>query len=91
MIDLIFQNQNDLKGIIVVEKDTIFQRLASSAWFQSVQNDFLLITAKGYPDQSTRSFVKMLLQYTNAQCVYLGDSDPFGADIYFQYQIGQSL
>ena len=47
----------------------------------------LVVTAKGYPDFATRKFL-MLLEKQGCQLFYIGDADPFGADIYFQYVFG---
>ena len=50
-----------------------------------ISNQILLITAKGYPDHSTKNFIKELLNVIqfDLPCIYLGDADPFGCDIYF--------
>jgi DNA topoisomerase VI subunit A len=48
----------DLRAVIVVEKDTVFQRIMASQWFKDNYRDkILLMTAKGYPDYSSRDFL----------------------------------
>ena len=47
--------------VIVVEKETVFQRILSLEWFQKISNATLLITACGYPDFASRDFVHQLL------------------------------
>ena len=54
------------------------------------------MTAKGYPDFSSRQFLDILLNKIKERdlripCIYIGDADPHGSDIYFQYAIGPSL
>ena len=62
MIDLILSDKEiPLKYIIIVEKDTVFQRIISTHWFASeFEHHTLLITAKGYPDYATKQFVDNL-------------------------------
>ena len=83
----------NLKAVIVVEKDTVFQRIMASSWFQdNYQDKILLMTAKGYPDYSSRDFLNQLMNKIGSiPCIYLGDADPYGTDIYFQYLIANSL
>ena len=83
LLQMICQN---LRGVIIVEKDTVFQRILTSKWFERYENDTLLVTAKGYPDYSTKQFLDNLLRlesHCSIPIVYIGDADPFGTDIYF--------
>ena len=46
----------------------------------------LIVTAKGYPDFGTRKFLHNLSHYfPELPMFYLGDADPFGAEIFFTY------
>ena len=96
IIDTLISSQK-MKGFIVVEKDTVFSRIKDSQWFiQQYQDNTLLMTAKGYPDFSSKQFLDLLLKRIgreglNIPCIYIGDADPHGSDIYFQYSIGTSL
>ena len=60
-----FYLEPEVESIIVVEKETVFHRLATE---QSGLLDFarsILVTGKGYPDVSTRLFLRKLLnQYS---------------------------
>jgi DNA topoisomerase VI subunit A len=47
----------------------------------------LVVTAKGYPDFATRKFLS-LLSNAGKQLFYIGDADPFGAEIFFTYCFG---
>lgn len=65
-------------------------------WFRQKAESTLLFTAKGYPDHASRAFVGNVLasihkNKLSVKCIYLGDSDPHGVDIYLQYVANQSL
>ena len=49
---------------------------------------YVCVQAKGYPDYATKRFVRMLSEVSLIPILYVGDADPFGADIYFQYAFG---
>jgi DNA topoisomerase VI subunit A len=51
-------------------------------WFGHEEHK-LLVTAKGYPDFATRRFLTLLAERQSIRMLYIGDADPFGADIYF--------
>lgn len=70
--------------VVVVEKDTVFQRLIT---MPEVEAHIMCVTAKGYPDFNTRRFL-LNLQSEGKELVYVGDADPCGAEIYFQYVFG---
>lgn len=77
-----------IQKVIVVEKDTIFQRIIT---FPHVFDDpsVLCVTAKGYPDFATRKFLIQLASF-GKQLFYIGDADPCGAEIFFTYVFGSS-
>jgi len=53
---------DDLSGItqvLVVEKDTVFQRLIQMQLLTE-KKELLIVTAKGYPDYATRRFLRIL-------------------------------
>lgn len=77
----------DLTHVIVVEKETVFSQLIQSAWFNHSPGK-LIVTAKGYPDFATRQFLTLLAQRPGLKLLYLGDADPYGADIFFKYLFG---
>ncbi|KAF1813891.1 DNA topoisomerase IV, alpha subunit [Eremomyces bilateralis CBS 781.70] len=84
----------DVKWIIVVEKEASFRSLAES-WLGSIAiQEGLIITAKGYPDIATRSFLRKVVD-VKSQCgdgtvptYALVDFDPDGISIYLTYKYG---
>jgi len=52
--------------------------------------DVICVTGKGYPDYATRKFLLLLQARTDAEFYYIGDADPFGADIFFNYYFGSA-
>ncbi|KAL4438797.1 hypothetical protein ABPG74_013470 [Tetrahymena malaccensis] len=74
--------------ILVVEKETIFQKIIAEKDEWLLQN-CVMITGKGYGDYTTKQFLKMLTANNpNSPLFYLGDFDPFGLDILFNYTFG---
>lgn len=65
------------KYILVVEKDAVFN---------SLQNDNFLITGKGFPDQLSKDFLRLVAQSSNLPVWGIGDMDPYGFDILQKYQ-----
>eukprot|EP01023_Acetabularia_acetabulum_P021173 TRINITY_DN21090_c0_g1_i2.p1 TRINITY_DN21090_c0_g1~~TRINITY_DN21090_c0_g1_i2.p1 ORF type:complete len:385 (+),score=35.07 TRINITY_DN21090_c0_g1_i2:360-1514(+) len=81
--------------IIIVEKDTIFQRLVEDKFPHLLSS--VLITAKGMPDISTRAFIWTLLQQQqqqnqNHKIIVLGlvDWNPHGVSILTNYKFGST-
>ncbi|KAM4066577.1 type IIB DNA topoisomerase domain-containing protein [Hirsutella rhossiliensis] len=79
-----------VKWILVVEKDATFRTLASSRyWETSAVGPGLLITAKGYPDLTTRSFLQLIHgQHAELPILVLTDFDPDGLNIFRCYRFG---
>jgi len=77
----------DVRFVVVVEKETVFSQLYQMNWFLHDPCK-LLVTAKGYPDFATRQFLTLLATNPEIRMLYIGDADPFGADIFFQYLFG---
>ncbi|EAR99249.3 type IIB DNA topoisomerase (macronuclear) [Tetrahymena thermophila SB210] len=74
--------------ILVVEKETVFQKIIAEKDEQLLKN-CIMITGKGYGDYSTKQYIKMLTANNpNSPLFYLGDFDPFGLDILFNYTFG---
>lgn len=74
--------------VLVIEKDATFQKILSSSLYRDF-NPCLFLTAKGYPDLATRSFLSMLCDKYPALPVYaLVDADPHGIGIYLNYKYG---
>ncbi|VDL92116.1 unnamed protein product, partial [Schistocephalus solidus] len=77
--------------VLVIEKDATFQKILSSSLYRDF-NPCLFLTAKGYPDLATRSFLSMLCDKYPALPVYaLVDADPHGIGIYLNYKYGSQV
>ncbi|KFD58319.1 hypothetical protein M513_00545, partial [Trichuris suis] len=66
------------KFILIVEKDSIFQKLAHERNTDLTLSAALIVTAKGYPDFSTRLFLRALSERTQLPLVALMDADSYG-------------
>lgn len=84
IIDSIIAQKTNAIAILVVEKESIFQRIIQS----SIIREAIVITAKGVPDYATRLFVKLLEDSFDLPIVGLFDADPYGAFIFFVYRFG---
>ena len=84
IIDSIQGQKTRAVAVLVIEKETVFQRLVQS----SIVHEVILITGKGVPDYSTRLFIKLLEDSFDIPIVGLFDSDPFGIFIFFVYRFG---
>ncbi|KAL7805097.1 Spo11/DNA topoisomerase VI subunit A [Trichoderma aethiopicum] len=86
-------NCEGIRWILVVEKDAIFRSLTSrSFWQTSLVGPGVLMTAKGYPDLLTCSFLQ-LLRFNCPQlpvCV-LADYDPDGLNILRHYRLKSGI
>lgn len=70
--------------VLIVEKDTVFQSILSSPdFFNKVK--CILVTARGYPDNITIRFLKVLRRMLPFRFLYLGDLDPHGVSIAMIY------
>ncbi len=75
--------------IIVIEKETLFQRLVGELGRQSVLQSCLLVTACGYPDLATRVLLhKLAKAYPDIPMVGMFDWNPHGVQILCQYKYG---
>ncbi|EXV00156.1 type IIB DNA topoisomerase family protein [Metarhizium robertsii] len=79
-----------LRWVLVIEKDATFRSLASTLyWEMSASGNGLLVTAKGYPDMITRSFLHLLgRQQPDIPIFVLTDFDPDGLKIFHCYLHG---
>jgi meiotic recombination protein SPO11 len=71
-----------VKCILMLEKHAIFRRL----WREGLREKAVLVTGKGYPDYSTREFLRLLSETTEAFA--LVDLDPHGFEILATTKIG---
>ncbi|XP_006650598.2 meiotic recombination protein SPO11-1 isoform X1 [Oryza brachyantha] len=72
--------------ILVVEKETVFQRLANDKFCE--RNRCIVITGRGYPDIPTRRFLRYLVEELQLPAYCLVDADPYGFDILATYKFG---
>ncbi|CAL0307354.1 unnamed protein product [Lupinus luteus] len=72
--------------ILVVEKESVFQRLANDHFCNS--NRCIIITGRGYPDIPTRRFLRLLVENLHLPVYCLVDCDPYGFDILTTYRFG---
>ncbi|KYK61682.1 hypothetical protein DCS_02825 [Drechmeria coniospora] len=78
------------RWILVMEKDATFRALLSTQFWQtSICGPGLLVTAKGYPDLITQSFLRFLHeQHPQIPMFVLADFDPDGLNIFRCYRFG---
>ncbi|CAN6921063.1 unnamed protein product, partial [Brassica oleracea] len=72
--------------ILVVEKETVFQRLANDMFCKT--NRCIVVTGRGYPDASTRRFLRLLMEKLQLPVHCLVDCDPYGFEILATYRFG---
>ncbi|RZC50218.1 hypothetical protein C5167_018644 [Papaver somniferum] len=72
--------------ILIVEKETVFQRLADDQFCRA--NRCIVVTGRGYPDVSTRRFLRLLMEKLHLPAYCLVDCDPYGFDILTTYRFG---
>ncbi|XP_017878377.1 meiotic recombination protein W68 [Ceratina calcarata] len=76
------------KLVLVVEKDTVFQKLLEDGCTSVLK--CVLVTGKGYPDVATRMFVKFLSERLKLPVYIIVDADPFGVEIMCVYRFGST-
>nr|XP_027063648.1 meiotic recombination protein SPO11-1-like isoform X1 [Coffea arabica]XP_027127642.1 meiotic recombination protein SPO11-1-like isoform X1 [Coffea arabica] len=72
--------------ILVVEKESVFQRLANDSF--CTRNRCIVVTGRGYPDVPTRRFLRLLIEKLHLPAYCLVDCDPYGIDILTTYRFG---
>ncbi|KAI1313238.1 Spo11/DNA topoisomerase VI subunit A [Xylaria venustula] len=79
-----------IKWLLVIEKEATFRGLAASGFHKTaIAGPGILITAKGYPDLSTRQFLhKLHASFPMLPMYGLVDFDPHGVKIIFTYKNG---
>ncbi|KAI2821009.1 hypothetical protein CBS63078_1710 [Aspergillus niger] len=84
----------DVAWVLVLEKEAVYRRLASSNYhIRSAAGKGVLVTGKGYPDLSTRAFVRKLFDHSHQltkrpQFYAFVDGDPDGMAIMATYKYG---
>ncbi|KAG6181103.1 hypothetical protein E4U36_004308 [Claviceps purpurea] len=83
-------NIRPIRWILVIEKDATFRSLVTSRYWERAEGgQGLLITARGYPDMATRSFLSSLSRHRPDVPIFvLADFDPDGINIFHCYLYG---
>ncbi|PQM35075.1 hypothetical protein Pyn_27545 [Prunus yedoensis var. nudiflora] len=89
MFDCIKYIVSVAKYILVVEKESVFQRLANDQFCNT--NHCIVITGRGYPDISTRRFLGLLVDTLYLPTYCLVDCDLYGFDILSTYRFGSMV
>ena len=89
-LDQVSGFQSDARCILVVEKDSTFQKLIDDD-VQHFIGPCILITAKGYPDVATRRFLCRLCDQLGLPPLALVDADPHGIAIMAVYRFGSQV
>ncbi|UYI27493.1 type II DNA topoisomerase VI subunit [Encephalitozoon cuniculi] len=76
----------DYKKTVVVEKDTVLQRIASEIEREKCLEEILFVCGKGYPCKNTVLLLKMIEHKTAVAGLF--DLDPFGIHIFCIYKYG---
>lgn len=76
-MDEILKIEHKYNNVVVIEKDTIFSRVANER--------YLTVCGKGYPCQNTIKFLKKI-ENENIRIYCLTDFDPYGLHIYMVYK-----
>ncbi|XP_048518722.1 uncharacterized protein LOC125503043 [Dendroctonus ponderosae] len=74
--------------ILVVEKESIFNKLLEEDLPNKLTKPFILITGKGYPDLNTQLFLKKLWMVMEIPVFIFVDADPDGISIMLTYRFG---
>lgn len=75
--------------VVIVEKEAVFQSLVELTCTQKgEESTIILITGRGYPDITTRRFIKHLVVRLKFSAYYIGDYDPYGIAIYLVHTFG---
>jgi meiotic recombination protein SPO11 len=90
--DILSASMTPVRWILVVEKEATFRSIAASDFWETLSTNGIMVTAKGYPDISTRAMLHFLSSPApqNGFCaplVYaLVDCDPDGVGILSTYK-----
>lgn len=88
-IDEISGIQTSAGFILIVEKETVLNRLVQEKLFEKV--DCIAVTGCGFPDMLTREFVKRLVnEFSYMPIFILTDFDPKGFEILSTYTFGSA-
>lgn len=81
------QLQSNAKFVLVVEKDSAFQKLLEED-FLKCHRPCIMVTGKGFPDLYTRLLVKFIWEQLKLPIYALVDADVYGIEIMCVYRFG---
>lgn len=81
---------SNAKFIIVIEKDSVFQKILTQEKKSNFVKNYkcILFTARGYPDINSRAFLNHLWTRLKIPILALTDADPHGLEIVCCYKFG---
>ena len=74
------QKDSRARFVLVVEKDSVYQRLIDEGFVEKFA-PCILITARGYPDHSTRQLLQAITRDLNIETYALVDADVHGLHV----------
>lgn len=83
--------ESNAEYVLIVEKDTVFQRLVNEKIFERMDARIVLITAKGFPDVNTRMLLKKIESDLEIPIYIITDADPHGVEIMCTYKFGSFI
>lgn len=92
--DVLSADLNNVKWILVIEKEATFRSIAASSFWDTLSGNGIMVTAKGYPDVSTRAMLRFLSTpkphngFSSPPVHALVDFDPDGLAIFSTYKHG---
>lgn len=81
------QLQSNAKFVLVVEKDSAFQKLLEEDFLKR-HRPCIMVTGKGFPDLYTRLLVKFIWEQLKLPIYALVDADVYGIEIMCVYRFG---
>jgi meiotic recombination protein SPO11 len=94
--DILSVNMSSIKWILVIEKEATFRSIAASRFWSTLSTSGVMITAKGYPDISTRAMLRFLSSpspqngFSSPPVYAMVDFDPDGIAIFSTYKHGSA-
>ncbi|XP_037893970.1 meiotic recombination protein W68, partial [Glossina fuscipes] len=80
--------QTTASYILLVEKDTVFEKMLSTRIFSLIHENIILVTGRGYPDIASRWILQRLHTEHRLAIYMLADADPCGIEIMLIYRHG---
>lgn len=94
--DVLSVDMSSIKWILVIEKEATFRSIAASDFWTKLSTNGIMVTAKGYPDISTRAMLQFLSSpspqngFSAPPVFAMMDFDPDGIAILSTYKHGSA-